>query len=425
MPRSDIEEAHEAYYIYCRESGCDIIEASTCSNKYIGENFNTTRATAGTSHLERLYQDSIAQSKYEEERQRQGKGSRKTRDRDMRDPFVDLDDMWGALPKGRGHRFERDQPRRSAVGHKEPDYNPFIPSTYENCAHNREWTPPHTHSSAFRTGNHSYNTEGRAPSDADSSSSRSAKKHAEPSPKFETEFREPRRGFEFERKHYNTNDFFKMPHGEFPEYTRYYSDSPPPTLPSRRAAHGKSSKNGGPCYTTEVCNPFSFSTDYFPYTSSSSYTPFHPHYHYFPEASFSPHNPHFPHRPCTPPSFYSHFRSSRPRTPPSHFSSNSHPHPSDSDFHSHSSARSPPPGAIKPPTDLYTVLNISHTATASEIKKAHREMSLKWHPDRCNDEDKDKATEMMAEINQANDVLGDEKKRAFYDRWGVLPSDLG
>lgn len=52
-------------------------------------------------------------------------------------------------------------------------------------------------------------------------------------------------------------------------------------------------------------------------------------------------------------------------------------------------------------------------------------MSLKWHPDRCKDEDKDKATEMMAEVNQANDVLGDEKKRAFYDRWGVLPSELG
>jgi curved DNA-binding protein CbpA len=51
-------------------------------------------------------------------------------------------------------------------------------------------------------------------------------------------------------------------------------------------------------------------------------------------------------------------------------------------------------------------------------------MSLKWHPDRCHVQDKNKATEKMAEINQANDVLGAEEKRKFYDRWGVLPSEL-
>ena len=51
-------------------------------------------------------------------------------------------------------------------------------------------------------------------------------------------------------------------------------------------------------------------------------------------------------------------------------------------------------------------------------------MSLKWHPDRCRGQDKKKATEKMAEINQANDVLSDEVKRKFYDRWGVLPSEV-
>jgi len=51
-------------------------------------------------------------------------------------------------------------------------------------------------------------------------------------------------------------------------------------------------------------------------------------------------------------------------------------------------------------------------------------MSLKWHPDRCGEGNKDQATAMMAEINQANDVLGDEKKRAYYDRTGMMGSDL-
>jgi hypothetical protein len=102
-----------------------------------------------------------------------------------------------------------------------------------------------------------------------------------------------------------------------------------------------------------------------------------------------------------------------------------------SDYSSHSSYSSssnsiPPiqPQGIKPPTDLYTVLNIPRSATASEIKKAHRVMSLRWHPDRCQGADKKKATDRMAEINMANDVLGDEEKRKWYDRWGTLPSHL-
>lgn len=79
---------------------------------------------------------------------------------------------------------------------------------------------------------------------------------------------------------------------------------------------------------------------------------------------------------------------------------------------------------MKPRTDLYAVLGISRSATAAEIKKAYRVMSLKWHPDRCGEGNKDQATAMMAEINQANDVLGDEKKRAYYDRTGMMGSDL-
>ncbi len=51
-------------------------------------------------------------------------------------------------------------------------------------------------------------------------------------------------------------------------------------------------------------------------------------------------------------------------------------------------------------------------------------MSLKWHPDRCAGQNKEKATQKMAEINQANDVLCDDMKRGFYNRWGLLPSEI-
>ena len=83
----------------------------------------------------------------------------------------------------------------------------------------------------------------------------------------------------------------------------------------------------------------------------------------------------------------------------------------------------PRPEGVQPATDLYTVLGVTRNATAAEIRKAHRDLSLRWHPDRRTEQEQKEATEKMAEINQANDVLCNEVKRRFYDRWGVLPSE--
>ncbi|CAN9201659.1 unnamed protein product [Alternaria alternata] len=60
---------------------------------------------------------------------------------------------------------------------------------------------------------------------------------------------------------------------------------------------------------------------------------------------------------------------------------------------------------------------------SAEVRKAHRDLSLRWHPDRRTEQEQKEATEKMAEINQANDVLCNEVKRRFYDRWGVLPNE--
>lgn len=75
---------------------------------------------------------------------------------------------------------------------------------------------------------------------------------------------------------------------------------------------------------------------------------------------------------------------------------------------------------LKPPVDLYTVLTVSRTASADELKKAHRNLSMKYHPDRCSGLDKAQATDKMAEINRAYDVLKDEKRRAVYDQTGEI-----
>ena len=66
--------------------------------------------------------------------------------------------------------------------------------------------------------------------------------------------------------------------------------------------------------------------------------------------------------------------------------------------------------------DYYDILGVTKTATADEIKRAHRKLALKHHPDR-NKNNKD-AEEKFKEIQEAYDVLSDPTKRANYDQFG-------
>ncbi|KAJ1919958.1 DnaJ- protein scj1 [Mycoemilia scoparia] len=66
--------------------------------------------------------------------------------------------------------------------------------------------------------------------------------------------------------------------------------------------------------------------------------------------------------------------------------------------------------------DYYNILGISRNANEREIKKAYRQLSKKYHPDK-NSGDK-KAEAMFIEVAQAYEVLSNKEKRDVYDRYG-------
>ncbi|MEU5438122.1 molecular chaperone DnaJ [Streptomyces sp. NPDC020719] len=68
--------------------------------------------------------------------------------------------------------------------------------------------------------------------------------------------------------------------------------------------------------------------------------------------------------------------------------------------------------------DYYKVLGVPKDATEAEIKKAYRKLAREFHPD-ANKGDA-KAEERFKEISEANDILGDAKKRKEYDEARAL-----
>ncbi|HTV21139.1 MAG TPA: DnaJ domain-containing protein, partial [Polyangiaceae bacterium] len=65
--------------------------------------------------------------------------------------------------------------------------------------------------------------------------------------------------------------------------------------------------------------------------------------------------------------------------------------------------------------DYYQVLGVARTASEEDIKQAYRKLARKYHPDVSKEPD---AEQRFKDLNEAHDVLKDEKKRALYDQYG-------
>jgi molecular chaperone DnaJ len=72
--------------------------------------------------------------------------------------------------------------------------------------------------------------------------------------------------------------------------------------------------------------------------------------------------------------------------------------------------------------DYYEILGVKKDAKADDIKKAYRKLARKYHPD-VNPNDKT-AEDKFKQIQEANDVLSDEKKRKVFDRFGYYADNL-
>lgn len=67
----------------------------------------------------------------------------------------------------------------------------------------------------------------------------------------------------------------------------------------------------------------------------------------------------------------------------------------------------------------YDVLGVAKGASAKDIKSAFRKLAKKHHPDQNPDDPK--AKDRFAAVNQAYEIVGDEKNRAAFDRGEIGP----
>ncbi|KAI0462358.1 hypothetical protein LJB42_004448 [Komagataella kurtzmanii] len=92
--------------------------------------------------------------------------------------------------------------------------------------------------------------------------------------------------------------------------------------------------------------------------------------------------------------------------------------------HQQQQYRQPSQQKVTPKNDYYKILDVSRDADEKTIKKAFRKKIKEFHPDKYKGDLKSHELEdKMAEINNAYEVLSNEKTREKYDKYGEDPND--
>ena len=73
--------------------------------------------------------------------------------------------------------------------------------------------------------------------------------------------------------------------------------------------------------------------------------------------------------------------------------------------------------------DYYEVLGAGRGASEADLKKAYRKMAIKYHPDQ--NPGNAEAEAKFKEVNEAYEVLSDQKKKAQYDQFGHAAFEQG
>lgn len=73
--------------------------------------------------------------------------------------------------------------------------------------------------------------------------------------------------------------------------------------------------------------------------------------------------------------------------------------------------------------DLYRVLGVRREASDGEVRRGYHKVSLRVHPDRVGEDDKEDATRRFQILGKVYAVLSDKEQRALYDEQGTVDED--